>query len=72
MQRDPMKEDVIKKLKMQKRLSLLAVAIGTALMIYMITVESEPGAIPVLIVVAGAGWYLFTWSRLRSHHGRHG
>jgi hypothetical protein len=56
-----------KKLKVHKLLSLLIMAIGFLLMIYMITVESEPGASPSLLVVVGIGWFLFTLGRIRSH-----
>lgn len=39
-------------------ISALIVAIGLALLVYMVTVESEPGAIPILLILAGVAWYL--------------
>jgi hypothetical protein len=31
--------------------------IGVLLMIFKIAVDSEPGAIPLLLIVVGVGWY---------------
>jgi hypothetical protein len=42
----------------QKILSALTVAIGLVLMSGKIYADSEPGAIPILLVVLGTGWYL--------------
>jgi hypothetical protein len=36
------------------------------LLIYMISVESEPGAIPLLLMVGGTGWYFITRFRSQS------
>lgn len=44
---------------MQKIFALITIAIGLALMIYMITIEDEPGAIPLLMIIVGAVWYFF-------------
>jgi hypothetical protein len=44
----------------------LTVLIGVALLIYMVTVEDEPGALPLLLIVVGSGWYLITRERFRS------
>lgn len=54
--------------KIHTVLSTLTIVIGVVLMIYMVTVESEPGAIPLLLVVVGAGWLLIARARIRSHH----
>jgi hypothetical protein len=48
-------------------LSALTVLIGVALLIYMVTVEDEPGALPLLLIVVGSGWYFVTRNRFRSH-----
>ncbi|MBT3254656.1 MAG: hypothetical protein HN995_12130 [Candidatus Marinimicrobia bacterium] len=40
------------------------VVLGISLMIYMIIFEDEPGGIPILMILFGAGWYLV--SRIRS------
>lgn len=53
---------------MQKRLSILTLAIGLVLMVGKIYADSEPGAIPLLLVVVGLGWYFITRVRTQSHH----
>lgn len=53
--------------KWQIRMSGLTVVIGLVLMVYMITIESEPGGIPLLLIVLGVGWYLLTRIRSQSH-----
>ncbi len=57
----------MKKQKMHALLSTLTILIGAVLMAYMISVESEPGALPVLLIGSGIGWYLVTRFRFRSH-----
>ncbi|REL37905.1 PEP-CTERM sorting domain-containing protein [Rhodohalobacter sp. SW132] len=44
----------------------LLVIIGISMMVYMIIVEDEPGAIPLLMIVAGTVWYLLCRRRLRN------
>jgi hypothetical protein len=46
---------------------LLAVA-GLVLMTYMIYAEGELGGIPILLIVAGVGWYLVARARVQSYH----
>ena len=48
---------------MHKLLSALTIAIGLVLMIGKIYADSEPGAIPLLLVAFGIGWHCF--ARLR-------
>lgn len=55
----------IKTLQIQKALSLLTVAIGIALLGYMVSVEGEPGALPLLMVTAGMVWYFVIRQRRR-------
>lgn len=52
-------------LKKYKLLSVLTLAIGIVLLIFMIIVEHEPGAIPLLLIVLGTGGYLITRAKLR-------
>ncbi|HET8865570.1 MAG TPA: hypothetical protein VFM80_07715 [Gracilimonas sp.] len=61
-----METDHSKKLKMHKRLSLLTIFIGLLLVTFMIVVESEPGALPLALILIGTGWYFITRSKLRS------
>lgn len=35
-------------------------ALGLCLLVYMIVVESEPGAIPLLLLLFGIGWLIST------------
>jgi len=58
--------DTLEKLRVQKILSALAVAIGFVLVSGKIYADSEPGAIPILLVVLGTGWYLVARVRTRS------
>ncbi len=46
------------------RLSVLTLVIGIALLVMMVTVEDEPGALPLFLILAGAGGHL--WAKLRS------
>ncbi|HST57783.1 MAG TPA: hypothetical protein VLK84_03775 [Longimicrobium sp.] len=56
-----------RKLKMHQRLSMLMIGIGLVLVIFMIRTESEPGALPLLLVVVGTAWHVITWRRMRAH-----
>ena len=55
----------MQKLKVHSILSVVTVVIGVVLMLYMITVEGEPGGIPILLVVFGMGWYFIRGRGLR-------
>jgi dipeptide/tripeptide permease len=48
-------------------LSALILMTGVLLMAYMISVESEPGAIPLFLIVLGTGWYATARFQHRSH-----
>ena len=50
---------------MQTRLALAVLLIGAALMAFMITVESEPGLLPIVLVLAGATWFFVARARAR-------
>lgn len=43
---------------MRKLIPLLIVAVGAALMAFKIVEDSEPGALPLLLVLVGSAWYL--------------
>jgi hypothetical protein len=57
--------DTLEKPKVQKILSALTIAIGFVLMSGKIYADSEPGAIPILLVVLGTGWCLVARVRTR-------
>ena len=58
--------DALEKLRVQKLLSALTVVIGFVLMSGKVYADSEPGAVPILLVVLGTGWHLITRARTRS------
>lgn len=60
--------DTLERLKVHRTLSALTIAIGLVLMIGKIYADSEPGGIPLLLIVLGTGWYFVTRVRTRSHH----
>ena len=45
----------------------LVILLGIALLAYMVTVESEPGLVPLLLIASGTTWYLVARARFRSH-----
>lgn len=49
----------------QKILSLALIAVGVALLVMMILVEDEFGALPLALIVGGA-WYGSLWLRGKS------
>lgn len=65
-----MKTNTAKKLKIHSLLSVLTLFLGIALLIFMIIVEDEPGAIPLLLIATGTGWYVITRYRIRSQHNQ--
>lgn len=56
----------LKKLKVHKLLAVLSFSLGLLLMIYMVLVEDEPGAIPLLLIVLGLGWYFIIRTQIKS------
>jgi hypothetical protein len=51
---------------MQTWISAVILVIGLALMAFMITVESEPGALPLALVLIGGIWLFIARKRARS------
>ncbi len=51
--------------RVQQRLAGVILAIGLVLLSYMVVVEDEPGALPLLLVLVGGGW-LFTLHKKRA------
>lgn len=67
-----MKKDNENNLKIHTLLSALTIIFGFALLIFMIVVEDEPGAIPLLLIVCGAGWYFITRHRIQTQQTSRG
>lgn len=60
-----MKKYYSKSYTWQTSFSMLTLLIGFLLLFYMITVEDEPGGIPMLLIFVGAGWFARTLNRKR-------
>lgn len=48
-----MNKNINQKLNWSMILPLLIILLGTILLIYMITVEDEPGALPLVLIITG-------------------
>lgn len=53
------------KQKWSRILSLTASLLGTLLLIFMITVEDEFGALPLLLLLGGLIWFILTQRQIR-------
>jgi len=51
--------------KWSKMLSLLTIFLGTVFLIFMITVEDEPGAIPLFLIIGGIVWFFLNRYRIK-------
>lgn len=60
-----MKNEISQKLKTQKILSVISLLIGTILLIYMIWVEDEPGALPLFLIIFGTAWLFLNQYRIK-------
>lgn len=52
--------------KTQKLLSMLMILVGALLLTFMIVVEDEPGAVPLVLLVAGTVWLFSIRSKIKS------
>lgn len=59
-----MKAELSEKLRLHKIISIAITLVGIAMMIVMMVVENEPGALSLLLIVVGAGWYLVARTQL--------
>jgi hypothetical protein len=55
-------------IKMQTSLALLVLVLGIFLLIYMIVVEDEPGALPLFLILLGTAWLVKIRLGLRRKH----
>jgi len=60
-----MNKGISLKSKWSKILSLLTVFLGFVLLIYMITVEDEPGALPLLLIITGVAWFIISRNQIK-------
>ena len=57
---------IVTRIKKQIGFSLILLSLGLLLLVYMIVVEDEPGAVPLFLVATGTIWFLIARFRLRS------
>jgi hypothetical protein len=62
-----MENKISLKLKIYRILASLTVLFGAILIIYMIRVEDEPGALPLLLIIAGTVWLFTVQYRIKRH-----
>jgi hypothetical protein len=56
-------------LRAQRAIALAVVVLGGVLMAAKIHADSEPGALPLALVLGGVAWLAITQWRLRNRHG---
>jgi len=61
-----MKSKIKQRLKIKSILSSLMILSGTVLLIYMIRVEDEPGALPLLLIILGTAWFFIIQNRIKN------
>lgn len=49
--------------------SIATIFLGLLLLVYMILVEDEPGAIPLLMVIIGVAWFIINYLRNKKNSG---
>jgi hypothetical protein len=57
----------MEQLKTHTLISVVLIALGGLLMARQMYVDSEPGAIPLLLIVFGVAWYVLTRVRASRH-----
>lgn len=60
-----MKNEISQDLKLQKACAFVALIFGGLLLIYMVTQEGEPGAIPLLLILSGSVWYFVIRTKIK-------
>lgn len=58
--------DASKKLKILTMLAVLIIIVGLVLMIGKIIADSEPGLIPIMLILVGSTWYFILRRRRQS------
>lgn len=64
-------QETSKKLKLHTLGSVLAIVVGVVWLMGQMNLEqgsSEPGSVPILLIVGGLGWYFVTRFRTWWHH----
>jgi flagellar biogenesis protein FliO len=63
---EQLKTDKSKIAKVQNLLAILILVTGLLLVVMKLSADSEPGAIPLLLILVGTGWYTLKRFQLRS------
>lgn len=61
-----MEPEISKNLKLFRIVAMVITILGVALLTYMITVEDEPGAIPLLLTLAGIVSFFMIQKKIKS------
>ncbi|MEM8557984.1 MAG: hypothetical protein AAGG50_09180 [Bacteroidota bacterium] len=62
---DPPRSGASPSLRRQRVLSMALIAVGALLVAVMVVVESEPGGIPLLVLLSGLVWHVAVRVRTR-------
>lgn len=60
-----MKPEYETRFSRERRASLTIAAAGSLLLMYMIVVEDEPGAVPLFLIVSAIAWFIIAGIRYR-------
>ncbi len=60
-----MKNKISKSLKISSVLSIITIVLGLILLVFMITVEDEPGALPLFLILVGTVWFFVNRGRIK-------
>lgn len=58
------------KFQTQKIIALFVAIIGLVLLVFMIVIEDEPGAIPLGMILVGSIWFILINKKLKSIQSR--
>lgn len=62
-----MKTQISQKLKWGKILSIVTIVLGVVLLVFMITVEDEPGALPLFLILSGTIFFLINRYQIKKN-----
>lgn len=65
-----MQKEISQKLRYFRIFSIITILLGVLLMTYMIKVEDEPGALPLLMVIIGIVGFLFNQIKIKNQIGK--
>lgn len=64
------KKEISDKLRIFRTLAIILIFLGTLLVIYMINVEDEPGALPLFLIITGTVWFIVNRNQIKKYSGR--